>query len=184
MTMFARRLVSITRNRSFILRRTYRGKAGPAVTDKTDSELLRIAEPKAAELWKNHTRLPTIQNIPTASLDNKSSEGKEAVDVELDLRRKRLIYRSKQRGWLEVDLLLGTWASQHVPIMKDPTELDEYEALCNRDTMDLYNLVTLKVLEEDESSLGFRIQEWARHHPLGKAEPSVYEKIKKDAKLI
>src|SRR3546814_3921500 len=31
----------------------------------------------------------------------------------LDVRRKRLVYRSKQRGWLEVDLLLGSWAADN-----------------------------------------------------------------------
>ena len=30
-------------------------------------------------------------------------------------RRRRLIYRSRQRGWLEVDLLLGKWATENVP---------------------------------------------------------------------
>jgi len=33
--------------------------------------------------------------------------GPEDFDM---VRRKRMIYRSKQRGWLEADLLLGTWA--------------------------------------------------------------------------
>lgn len=27
--------------------------------------------------------------------------------------RKKLLYRSKQRGWLEVDLILGSWANFH-----------------------------------------------------------------------
>ena len=27
---------------------------------------------------------------------------------------KKLLYRSKQRGWLEVDLILGSWASKNL----------------------------------------------------------------------
>jgi succinate dehydrogenase assembly factor 2 len=37
----------------------------------------------------------------------------------MQVRRKRLIYRSKQRGWLEVDLLMGTWAVEHVPKLSE-----------------------------------------------------------------
>jgi hypothetical protein len=31
--------------------------------------------------------------------------------------RNQLLYRSKQRGWLELDLLVGAWAEQHLPSM-------------------------------------------------------------------
>lgn len=32
----------------------------------------------------------------------------------------RLLYRSKQRGFLEMDLLLGLWAKEHVPKASEP----------------------------------------------------------------
>lgn len=32
----------------------------------------------------------------------------------------RLLYRSKQRGFLEMDLLLGLWAKEHVPQASEP----------------------------------------------------------------
>ena len=65
----------------------------------------------AAARWDamlaEHHRLKT-EDLPAASLS--SAERAGGVDAEA-VRRKRLVYRSKQRGWLEVDLLLGTWAS-------------------------------------------------------------------------
>jgi len=32
----------------------------------------------------------------------------------------RIMYRSKQRGFLEMDLLLGLWAQENVPTAKEP----------------------------------------------------------------
>jgi succinate dehydrogenase flavin-adding protein (antitoxin of CptAB toxin-antitoxin module) len=39
--------------------------------------------------------------------------------------RGQLLYRSKQRGWLELDLLVGAWAEQHIPSM-DAAMLHEF----------------------------------------------------------
>jgi hypothetical protein len=50
------------------------------------------------------------------------------------VRRKRMIYRSKQRGWLEVDILLGKWATEHVPSLT-LSELDEYDAVDRTDAI-------------------------------------------------
>ncbi len=59
------------------------------------------------------------------------------------VRRKRLIYRSKQRGLLEVDLLLGKWAADNVPLLSQD-EVNEYETLLNCETIDVLNYVTGK----------------------------------------
>ncbi len=60
-----------------------------------------------------------------------------------EVRRKRLIYRSKQRGWLEVDLLLGSWAAINVPHLTTK-EMDEYDQLLEEETIDIYNYVSGK----------------------------------------
>ena len=54
--------------------------------------------------------------------------------------RKRLIYRSKQRGWLEVDLLLGSFATKYVPEFT-AAELVDYELILNQETLDIYNFI-------------------------------------------
>jgi succinate dehydrogenase flavin-adding protein (antitoxin of CptAB toxin-antitoxin module) len=40
----------------------------------------------------------------------------------------KMLYRSKQRGWLELDLLVGMWAEQQIPRM-DVGMLQSYAAV-------------------------------------------------------
>jgi len=125
------------------------------------------ARPRYDEIMERHTRLP-----------------------ELDVRKKRLIYRSKQRGWLEVDLLLGTWAAENVPTLS-VEELDEFENFVNLETIDIYNVLTLRsdvpedmCGEGDKKSLIERIQDWAKESPLGKADREKYVEVKTKHNLI
>ena len=54
-----------------------------------------------------------------------------AVQADPALRRKvlvnRLLYRSRQRGFLEMDLLVGIWAEKQVPVMSEDM-LRQFEA--------------------------------------------------------
>ena len=71
-----------------------------------------------------------------------------------DALRKRLLHRSRQRGMLEVDLLLGKWAKLNVfaiwisfiPQINrlNRQELDQYEALLNSETVDIFSWITDK----------------------------------------
>mmetsp|Transcript_1391 Transcript_1391/g.3076 ORF Transcript_1391/g.3076 Transcript_1391/m.3076 type:complete len:189 (+) Transcript_1391:118-684(+) len=150
------------------MRRGYRGDTGDAVNNLTDNEeeLLKIALPRADEILRKHIELP-VDDIAT--------------------RRKRLIYRAKQRGWLEVDLLLGTWASTNVPKMEGD-ELDQFEDFVNMETIDIYNIITLRLdvpdeMKRDGNGVVEGIQEWARSHPLGKGDPDTYKAVKTEHKL-
>lgn len=73
----------------------------------------------------------------------------EKIPDSLEIRKKRLIWRSKQRGLLEVDLLLGTWALEHIPAMTSTKDLDQYEHLLNLETIDLFNVVSKPELDFD-----------------------------------
>jgi succinate dehydrogenase assembly factor 2 len=167
----------------------YRGESGEMVQNLSEKEqkLVNMAIPRSEAIMERHVRFPKLDEIPTSSLGPSETVGDPTL--ELQVRRKRLIYRAKQRGWLEVDLLLGTWANQNVAALS-PTELDDFEAFVNMDTIDIYNIVTLRMdvpLElqtEDKTGIVERIQEWARGHPLGKADPAMYEAVKKDNNLI
>lgn len=153
-----------------LVRRNYLGQAGEesSTLSLREQALLQVAQPRAEAIMASHTRLP---NLPDK-------------DEELEVRRKRLIYRSKQRGWLEVDLLLGTWAHQNVPQLS-PERLNEYESFVNQETIDIYNIITLRLDVPDElkGTIVGQIQEWARANPLGKADPLTYKQVKESNQL-
>jgi succinate dehydrogenase flavin-adding protein (antitoxin of CptAB toxin-antitoxin module) len=169
--------------------RTYRGEAGEGVKTLSprEEELLRVAAPRSKEIFANHVKIPDLTNIPAGSFD--PTDSTSTKDLPLEIRRKRLVYRSKQRGWLEVDLLLGTWASENVGSLK-AKELDDYEDFVNLETIDIYNVITLRldVPEDMKTPTGDgvveRIQTWARASPLGKADPEKYKSLKAAANLI
>jgi succinate dehydrogenase flavin-adding protein (antitoxin of CptAB toxin-antitoxin module) len=93
------------------------------------------------------------------------------------------------RKRLEVDVLLGTWASLNVSSLT-MDELDQFENFVNLETIDIYNIITLRtdvpdfMQTDDGSGVVERIQEWARSSPLGKGSPEKYSKVKKEHNLI
>ncbi|KAF0737194.1 hypothetical protein AaE_008928 [Aphanomyces astaci] len=107
------------------------------------------------------------------------------IDIDADTaNRKRVIYRSKQRGWceppfslgethidmLEVDLLMGRWASENVWTLT-VDELQQYEDILNRETIDIFNFISGKdaIPEEINTPVMKRIQDFCFSNPLGKA---------------
>lgn len=183
--------------------RTYRGDSGDMkhrreiIKDKMaedeilqrEEALLAIAAPKYEMIQERHIRMPSLDDIPKASLPLEMKDGDYSKEeLELQVRRKRLVYRSKQRGWLEVDLLLGTWASLFVPSL-NMDELDQFEDFVNMETIDIYNVITLRLdvpepmKRPDGKGVVERIQEWAISSPLG-VDPKTYETVKKEHNLI
>lgn len=59
----------------------------------------------------------------------------------IDIKRKRLLYRSKYCGNKEMDLILGTFAERHLDAMTE-TQLDRYDALIVNPDLDLYDWIT------------------------------------------
>ena len=170
-----------------------REKAAEDAVAAREQELWDKAQPKYNAIMERHTRLPNLDDIQdtTGMEDAQIANGiVTKAERELDVRKKRLIYRSKQRGWLEVDLLLGTWANENVPNLS-LEELDQFEDFVNLETIDIYNIITLRteVPEElcgvgGEKSLVEKIQEWAKESPLGKANKEMYEEVKTKNNLI
>lgn len=156
---------------------------------KREEALLKIAAPKYELIQERHIRMPKLDDIPKSSLGFDMKDGEYSIEeMEMQVRKKRLIYRAKQRGWLEVDLLLGTWASSFVPSLT-LDELNQFEDFVNMETIDIYNVITLRMdAPEDMKRLNGdgvveKIQDWARSSPLG-VDPKMYELVKKEHNLI
>jgi succinate dehydrogenase flavin-adding protein (antitoxin of CptAB toxin-antitoxin module) len=170
---------------------THRSELSKDKIAEREEKLLLIAKPKSEQIHERHIRMPVLNEIPKSSLHNAFGEEVSAgnEEIEFEVRKKRLIYRAKQRGWLEVDLLLGAWAKENVPTLT-LEELNEFEDFVNQETIDIYNIITLRLdapeemKREDGNSIVERIQAWARLSPLGKADPETYEKVKRENNLI
>ena len=109
---------------------------------------------------------------------------KKLTNEDFDIvRRKRMIYRSKQRGWLEADLLLGSWAVENIPkLSKD--ELDEFELLLKEETIDIFNYISGKdELPPHLANLDVMIKIKDYAYKSGMESPEGYDKKKRDANL-
>ena len=85
-------------------------------------------------------------------------------DSELELRRKRLLYRSVYRGNKENDILLGQFARAHIGEF-DSAELDQYARLLQFGDNEIYDWMSGKVPVPTESDspvvrklLAFRVR--------------------------
>lgn len=64
-----------------------------------------------------------------------------AGDAERNRLINKLLYRSRQRGFLELDLLVGLWAEQEVPKM-DIDMLQQFTVVLDQENPDLFKWLT------------------------------------------
>lgn len=141
-------------------------------------EVLRVGA-RTQEMWKDHVALTT--SFPEASLPP-GAGGQAAVSPDA-VRRKRLVYRSKQRGWLEVDLLMGTWAEKNVPHLS-VEEMDSYEDILNLETVDIFNFIAGNADPPAfvDTPMMKRLQAYVKSNPLGQS-PASYASAKRESNL-
>ena len=60
-----------------------------------------------------------------------------------------MLYHSKQRGWLELDLILGTFAEQNLAKLNERDVLD-YEKILEEESPDLFKWLSGQVPIPDE----------------------------------
>jgi antitoxin CptB len=71
------------------------------------------------------------------------------MDEGIDIRRKRLLYRSAHRGTKESDLLLGAFAAAHLASFT-PAQLDRYEALLGENDGELFDWIVGRIAPPPE----------------------------------
>ncbi len=75
---------------------------------------------------------------------------------------------------------MGAWADKHLASLPE-SDLSAYEAILNRETIDLYNWVTGKAPPPPEldGPVLASIKAFVAAAPLGRADPRAYEQVKK-----
>jgi len=100
-----------------------------------------------------------------------------------EARRKRMIYRSKQRGWLEADILMGSFAVKYVPTLSD-RDLDDYEVILSVETIDIFNYVSGKDTPPDhlkDLPVMRKMQDYAQR--VNVSGPEDYRTVKTNSNL-
>jgi len=91
-----------------------------------------------------------VTTTPQNAVEEITDENRESL-------RRRLLYRSQQRGWLELDLVMGEWAGKNLETMSDEG-LKEYSELLDEENPDLFKWFTgqLAAPESVKGNFAFR----------------------------
>jgi succinate dehydrogenase assembly factor 2 len=86
----------------------------------------------------------TSTSSPASNFTNQLPTYDDVKYSKLDSRRKRLLFRSKERGMLETDLILGSFAIKNLEGMNE-TQLVQFEEILDCIDPDLFMYLTKKV---------------------------------------
>ena len=103
---------------------------------------VKLAAPQSpAQLQQQQTQQQQLRQ----QLHPQQHDHLSALQKDPELRRKvlvnRLLYRSRQRGFLEMDLLVGIWAEKQVPQLSE-NMLRQFEVVLDQENPDLYKWLT------------------------------------------
>eukprot|EP00455_Lapot_gusevi_P008353 TRINITY_DN1362_c0_g1_i2.p1 TRINITY_DN1362_c0_g1~~TRINITY_DN1362_c0_g1_i2.p1 ORF type:complete len:157 (-),score=44.96 TRINITY_DN1362_c0_g1_i2:139-549(-) len=78
-----------------------------------------------------------------------------------DVRFKRMLWRAKQRGMLELDILLGKWAERHMHKLTE-AQLQEFDQILDLETPELLKYIDgrLEIPEELQTPLLLQLRDY------------------------
>ena len=87
--------------------------------------------------------LPRMARAPSALgvRSNQQAAAQSHLFDTDDSVRRRLLYRSKQRGWLEMDIMLGNWAEEHLGTL-DAEQLHQFQQVIDMENPELFKYLT------------------------------------------
>jgi antitoxin CptB len=90
--------------------------------------------------------------------------GSTRTSADLDVRRRRILFRSWHRGLREMDLIMGRFADAEIGTLSE-TELDEFERLIEVPDADLYRWITGELATPDnyDTPVFRRLQSFHSH---------------------
>mmetsp|Transcript_21771 Transcript_21771/g.19198 ORF Transcript_21771/g.19198 Transcript_21771/m.19198 type:complete len:145 (-) Transcript_21771:14-448(-) len=91
-------------------------------------------------IMSNNSLFKHTYYFQSSAPDKVHTEQELNKDVSPEVLRRRLIFRCKNRGIKELDLLMGNWAMEYVNDLSD-TECDELQTILNEETLDLVNIL-------------------------------------------
>ncbi|KAF8842418.1 DUF339-domain-containing protein [Paxillus ammoniavirescens] len=97
---------------------------------------LFVSTPRSSDPWPLPHTPQHLSNTITP-LDTPAPEPLPRLNETLETTRARLLYQSRKRGTLESDLLLSTFARDHLPTMSE-AELKAYDKLLDEPDWDIY----------------------------------------------
>ena len=71
----------------------------------------------------------------------------------------RLMYHARQRGWLELDLIIGQWAEKNLQSLS-PEELQDFEELLGCENPDLFKYLTNQIEAGEDLRRNKAFQVW------------------------
>ncbi|KAF5837783.1 Flavinator of succinate dehydrogenase-domain-containing protein [Dunaliella salina] len=114
----------------------------------TNAHLSPAWEPSRLQLSSSLAKAQIRQNVAlcqatfsSSSSSSSSSSGQLNEAQAQQAMANKLLYRSKQRGFLELDLLMGLWAEENIPKM-DMRAMEEFSAVLDQENPDMFKWLT------------------------------------------
>uniref|UniRef100_A0A7S2AGR3 Succinate dehydrogenase assembly factor 2, mitochondrial n=1 Tax=Alexandrium andersonii TaxID=327968 RepID=A0A7S2AGR3_9DINO len=124
------------------MRRAWRAGGAWALTQHRAAPLIPLAAPSVCVM-------PALSAALVPQGPGRPRTWAAEAGAELEKRKKRLLWRAKSRGWLELDVLMGTFAAKHIPDF-DEEKLDLLEEVLDLENPDLFKWFTGQVEVPDE----------------------------------